>query len=92
MRVYFTAPVYGDELMDKMMAMYYELLSYRIKWALRSLEARIIEEGGMITITPDPLTPIGMPKIDVKDFTEDTSEEIHDLLKNGDLTALSTFL
>lgn len=89
MKVYFTAPEYGDELMNKVMALFYECWSYKIRWALRGMEDTINQEGGMITIEPE--NDQGSPRIDAQGFTEETREKIQELINLENLGAQSPF-
>lgn len=89
MKVYYTAPEYGDELMNKVIAMFYELWAYKLKWALRSLEATMNQEGGIITIEPE--NERGTPRIDAQGFSQETTERIMQLIREENLSALSPF-
>jgi hypothetical protein len=89
MKVYYTAPEFNDELMNKVTAMFYELWVYKIKWALRSLEAVIDQEGGLITIEPGDSR--GAPRVDAQGFTPGTNQRIQELITSENLSSLSPF-
>jgi hypothetical protein len=89
MKVYYTAPEYGNELMNKVMALFYECWAYKIRWALRSIEESINQEGGIITIEPE--NEQGSPRIDAQGFSEETTEKIQGLIGKEDLSTSSPF-
>lgn len=89
MKVYYTAPEYGNEIMNKVMALFYECWSYKIRWALRSMEDVITQEAGIITI--EPSDEVGTPRVDAQGFSEGTTEKIQELIREENLSASSPF-
>ena len=69
---------------DQIQVLMLEKLRCEIKWALRSLEREIDESGGVILIKMETLHD--SPKIQLKDFTDNTLvEKIQEIARTSKL-------
>ena len=79
MKVYirYNSQVYDNEGINEIAeTAYYHILTkwkYKIMWHLRSVENEINDEGGIIIVDLSG-------KIEIKQFTEELTEKIHELL------------